>query len=728
MRWLTQLVLRRPRAVIGAWIFVLAAAAPFAMKLTGDLKAGGFNSPRSEAIVTQSVLKEAFGESPDSLLVVLQNPDGDVTTSLPAAKAAVARPEVTSVTDYTKQPTWLSKDRHTTFLQLGFGVSNTAVQNLTPVLEREVGAALHGVQVHVTGQPALDYQLNVHSKEDAERAEMIAFPVLFIVLLLVFRSVAAMVVPLLLAGATLVTTQALGYGVAQATDLSILFSNILTMVGLAVSVDYSLFIIKRYREELAKGASVPDALTTTMATTGHSVMFSGLAVVVALSTLFIPRIMAFTSIATGGVLVTAVAMAVSTTLLPAVLALMGHGINWGKVPLGSRTTRPAGEHGRIDRLTGRLHGKPALVLTGVLVGFAVLAFPASKLHIQVPVASASILPADDGARIGMEQIRDNLGVRGMFPVEVVLSTPQSGNPQALLATATKVGDYLKTKPEAANVLAVTNTPAAAKNLVWGTAGGRTVTRLVITPQDEPDSDATHQLVKDLRNDLPDLAAPGVKVDVAGATAQGVDFDKIVIHSAPVIIGVVAVATFIILALAFGSFLLPLLALAFNILIVAGSLGALTLIFQDGLNRSINSVTPLLLFAVMFGLSMDYMVIMISRVREAKFTDGLPHPEAVRAGLRQTAGLVNGAAIIMIAVFTAFLTAKISIVAELGTGLAIAVALDALIIPLALMPSTLLLIGNRVWGKRTPRGHSTAPLEGAQDGGNRDEHLADATVR
>jgi RND superfamily putative drug exporter len=726
MRWLTQLVLRRPRAVIGAWIFVLAAAAPFAMKLTGDLKAGGFNSPRSEAIVTQGVLKEAFGESPDSLLVVLQDPDGDVTRSLPAAKAAVARPEVTSVTDYTTQPTWLSKDRHTTFVQLGFGVDNTAVQNLTPVLEREVGAKLDGVQVHVTGQPALDYQLNVHSKEDAERAEMIAFPVLFIVLLLVFRSVAAMVVPLLLAGATLVTTQALGYGVAQATDLSILFSNILTMVGLAVSVDYSLFIIKRYREELAKGASVPDALTTTMATTGHSVLFSGLAVVVALSTLFIPRIMAFTSIATGGVLVTSVALAVSMTLLPAVLRLMGHRINWGKVPIGGKPRR-TGDHGRLDRLAGRLHGKPALVLSSVLVGFLVLAFPASKLHIQVPVASASILPADDGARIGMEQIRDNLGVRGMFPVEVVLSTPRSSDPQALLDTATKVNAYLKTKPEAAKVLDVTNVPAAAKGAVWGTAGGRTITRVVVTPQDEPDSDATHRLVKDLRGDLPDLAAPGVKVDVAGATAQGVDFDKIVLHSAPVIIGVVSLATFVILTLAFGSLLLPLLALAFNVLVVAGSLGALTLIFQDGLNRSINSVTPLLLFAVMFGLSMDYMVIMISRVREAKFDDGLPHPEAVRYGLRQTAGLVNGAAIIMIAVFLAFLTAKISIVAELGAGLAIAVALDALIIPLALMPSTLLLIGDRVWGKHAHRRHQAKTAVEVTEGST-GEHLADAAVR
>jgi len=276
-----------------------------------------------------------------------------------------------------------------------------------------------------------------------------------------------------------------------------------------------------------------------------------------------------------------------------------------------------------------------------------------------------------------------------------------------------VADYAKTRPETAAVAGVAT---------GSTVDGRTITQVVITPRDEPDSDATHQLVKDLRRDLPGLAAPGVDVDVAGATAQGVDFDNVVLHAAPVIVGVVALATFVILALAFGSLLLPLLALLFNGMVVGGSLGALTLIFQDGFGRSINSVTPLLLFAVMFGLSMDYMVIMISRIREARF-GGLTHGEAVRHGLRQTAGLVNGAAVIMVAVFLSFLTAKISIVAELGTGLAIAVMLDALIIRLMVMPTTLLLIGPRVWG-RTARTQAIPPLP---EGGDR-EHLADASVR
>jgi putative drug exporter of the RND superfamily len=717
MRHLTRLVIHRPRLVVAAWIFVLAAAAPFAMQLTGALKAGGFNSPRSEAIVAQGVLQGAFHESPDTLLLVLRDDEGDVTRAVPAAKAALARPEVTSVSDYTADPSWLSKDRHTTFLQLGFGVDNTAVQNLTPVLEKDVAARLSGVEVHVTGQPALDYQLNVHSKEDAERAEMIAFPVLFLVLLLVFRSVAAMIVPLLLAGATLVVTEAVGYGIAQVTDLSILFSNIITMVGLAVAVDYSLFIIKRFRDELARGENVEDALTTTMATVGHSVLFSGLAVVVALSALFIPRVMAFTSIATGGVVVTAVALAVSMTLLPAVLRLLGHRINWGALP---RRTRKAGTTGRLDRAAGRLYGKPALVLATLVIGFAALAFPATKLHIQVPVASASILPEDDGARIGMEQIRDNLGLRGMFPVQVVLS---GGSDADLRTTAAKVADYAKGRPETAAVMGVSTLPAGAPTeQLWSTVDGRTITRVVITPQDQPDSDATHQLVKDLRHDLPALAASGVDVDVAGATAQGVDFDNVVLRAAPVIVGVVALATFVILALAFGSLLLPLLALLFNAMVVGGSLGALTLIFQDGFGRSINSVTPLLLFAVMFGLSMDYMVIMISRIREARF-GGLTHDQAVRHGLRQTAGLVNGAAVIMVAVFLSFLTAKISIVAELGTGLAIAVLLDAVVIRLMVMPATLLLIGHRVWGRKART--ITTPL--LPEGGDR-EHLADAAVR
>jgi putative drug exporter of the RND superfamily len=229
---------------------------------------------------------------------------------------------------------------------------------------------------------------------------------------------------------------------------------------------------------------------------------------------------------------------------------------------------------------------------------------------------------------------------------------------------------------------------------------------VVTPTADPDTTTAHRLVKDLRSEVSAVRGTGITAQLAGATATGSDFDNLVVRSLPLVVGVVAVLSLLILTFAFGSVPLPLLALAFNGMVVAASLGALALISADA-QDTINSVTPLMLFAVMFGLSMDYMVIMISRMRELH-AEGLHHREAVIGGLSRTAGLVNGAAVIMVAVFASFSSAQISIVREIGISLAIAVVLDAVVIRRLVMPATLLLIGERVWGRRRQRTDAAGP--------------------
>ncbi|PSM41585.1 MMPL family transporter [Streptomyces dioscori] len=733
MKKIAQLAVARPKAVIAAWLLLLALAVPFALQLEGALKTGGFSDPRGESVKAQRTLERAFDEAPNSLLVVLHSKNGSVEDAVAPAREAVRRDGVSAVTDRATHPEWLSKDGRTTFIQVGFTSDNTTVQNLVPDLRDDVRDAVGAnVQADVTGAPALDYALNVHSKEDVTRAEMIAFPVLFVVLLLVFRSVAAMVVPLLMAGVTLMLTQSIGYGMTRFTDVNSLFTNIVSMVGLAVAVDYSLFIVKRFREELADGRAVDDALDRTMRTVGHSVLFSGLAVVVALSALFIPRAMSFTSIALGGVAVSLVAVAIAVTLLPAVLSLLGDRINWGTLrsrkTAGKTAGKAVGENagedagksgatgGRSDgRSGGRFSGRPGLVLAGLVVLFAALAAPAAQLTLRVPVASADILPSDDSARIGMERIKQDIGVREMFPVQVVLSADRD-QADALLRSTTDVASYARTAPGADKVQDVTSLglPAAslAKALadpsglgageraalgqLWTLDGDRLVTRVVVTPGADPDSSAAHHLVDDLRDHLKDRADSAVTVRLAGATATGSDFDDLVLRSVPLVVASVALLSFLILLFAFRSVLLPLLALAFNIAVVGASLGFLALVSGND-DHSINSVTPLMLFAVMFGLSMDYMVIMISRMRES-YLGGLSHRESVLGGLARTAGLVNGAAAIMVAVFASFTSAQISIVRELGISLAVAVVLDALVIRRLVMPATLLLVGDRVWGR------------------------------
>ncbi|WP_322768208.1 MMPL family transporter [Frankia sp. Cr1] len=731
IRRLATVVCARPRTVVVGWLVLFVLAAPFGLALNAHLKAGGFTDPRSSAGDAAAVLERAFHIPPHTLLVVLHTDAGQVTDFVPAARASAAGlADVTAVRDYGDDPALLSQDRRTTLLTVSVNASDTVAQNLAPTLSSAVSGAVHGAQVDVTGQPALDYALNVHSKKDVEHAEMIAFPVLFVVLLLVFRSVAAMLVPIGVAVVAITCTQGLAYGIAHVVDLQILFTNALSLIGLAVAVDYSLFIVKRFREELRRGGDVPAAVTTAMATAGHSVVFSGLAVMTALLALFVPRIMVFASIGLGGFMVTAVAMAASMTLLPAVLRLLGHRIDWGTVRLGGRAAIPTATAaaGTVPPPVPRLYRRPAIVLALAVAGMLALAWPMTALRLEVPVASASILPADDEARKGFDLVRANLQARDLFPVQVVLtSSGGAGGTARLVDAATRAAAVAAKTPTVGGVSSVASLglrrdalitaidsdraslPVGARTALdqlWSTGAGETaVTQLVVTPTADPDSTATHDLVRRLRSELPAAAGSGVTVAVTGVTAQGVDFDHVVVRSMPVIIGLVAVATFLILLAAFGSWAVPVLALAFNGLVVTAGLGALVLICQHGLHQSVNSVTPVLLFAVMFGLSIDYMVIMMSRIKEFH-SAGEPYSWAVLGGLGRTASMVNSAALVMVAVFAAFATAQISVVQQLGIGLALAVILDTVVIRRVILPAALLLAGPRVW--RRP-GAPTAPI-------------------
>ncbi|MFF1254767.1 MMPL family transporter [Pseudarthrobacter sp. NPDC058329] len=704
---ITRAALKHPRSVLAGWLLILALSVPFALQLDGSLSAGGFTNPRAEALVTQTTVEEAFGDEPNQLLIAVDAdaPLGD--SSLPQLVEPLKEAGATTIQTPADNPDFLSSDGRTALIMAGFPGDNTSIQNKVPDLQKAVENKIPGASVYVTGQPALDYQLNVHSKEDATRAEMIVFPILIIVLLLVFRSVAATLVPLLMAGTALGVASAIGFAVTRFTEISILYSNIVSMIGLAVAVDYSLFIIKRYREELDAGNKTGAALAVASATAGRSVIFSGVAVAVALVALFIPNVMAFTSIALGGVVVTLIAIALSITVLPAALSLLGHRINWGTVRLPTRfQSRPA-------RSAGPAGGKrPRVLAAAGIAAMLLVALPVLGISLQSPVASATVLPAGDPARTGLETIEERIGHKGLFPVQVVLSTEDSTPLPDVLATVERVSDYAGSQPGVAAVTSLTSggvtgeqlaaalaTPAGAEGAagLWAHEDGRYTTRILVDPSEGPDSVRAHQLVSDLRSHV-DEAAAGYTTGVTGATAQGVDFDNTLIESIPLIAGVVFVLTFLMLAFAFRSIILPVLALFFNTLVLLASLGLLTGIVSAASNAPLNSVTPVLLFAVMFGLSMDYMVIIIARIVEA-FGHGKPFTEAVTSGVRGTRSMINSAAIIMVAVFASFSSAQISIVREIGIGLAIAVILDALVVRMFIMPAVLRVLGPRVLGPR-----------------------------
>jgi RND superfamily putative drug exporter len=703
---------RAPRLVLTAWVILVAVFAALALQLDGALSGGGFTAPRAEALLTQADIERDFGDSPNQVVVVLDADDAIDPGVIDDASALLRENGAASVTTPRERPDYASSDGRTVVITAGFDGDNTVAQNLTPDLQEALATLVDGVDGYVTGQPALDFQLNAHSKEDALRAELIVFPVLIIVLLIVFRSVAAAIVPLLIAGSSLAVALGVGYLIARETDVSNLYSNIVSMIGLAVSVDYSLFIVKRFREELDRGRSVRAAVDVAMARAGHSVLFSGAAVIVALSALLVPRVMAFTSIALGGMIVTAVALVLTHTVLPAILGLLGRRIDWGRVPLPTRARRtPAGRPSPMRAAPTR--AVSAIIALVGIAGLVAVSSPALGLSLQSPVASATVLPPDDPARVGLDVAADRIGVDDLFPLQVVVSADTGEQLVADVTTATRL---LESHDEVASVTSVATAgidPAALPALLtegdapaelgalWTEGPRGPVARLLVTTDDGPDSVAAHDLVREIRTDLPDELDASSTVAVAGATAQGLDFDETLIGALPTIALLVFVATFVLLVVAFRSVTLALLALAFNALVVGASLGALTLVQSATSDVPLNSVTPVLLFAVMFGLSMDYMVIIIARIAETVARGG-DFGSAVGDGLRATRPMINSAALIMIVVFLAFMTGRISIVREIGLGLAIAVALDAVVIRTVVLPSVLRAIGPRVFGQRARR--------------------------
>ncbi|WP_422935835.1 MMPL family transporter [Sinomonas sp. P47F7] len=723
MNRVTRFSIARPWTVIVGWIIIFLVSAAGAIQLDGALSAGGFTNPRAEALTTQADVEKAFGDQPNQIIVAVDSKTAQDAGSLAPLVTVLQDAGASTITGPSQNPKFLSADRKTAVIVAGFGGDNTAVQNKVPDLQRSLSGKIADASVYVTGQPALDYQLNVHSKEDATRAEMIVFPFLIVVLLLVFRSVVATLVPLLMAGTALAVASALGFVATRFTDISILYSNIVSMIGLAVAVDYSLFIIKRYRDELAAGKDAVAALETATKTAGRSVVFSGIAVAVALVALFIPNVMAFTSIALGGVLVTLVAIGLSVTVLPAGLKLLGGRINWGTIRLPSgRGRQDAAKGGRRTLAGGR---RPALVgLLGV-AAMLLAAVPVLSISLQSPVASATVLPSGDPAREGLTVIDRNIGHEGLFPIQIVVSAPAGTSTQDVAERVESLTASAKAKAGVAAVTSVTSTGASPAQVqaalgnpqtaagfkgLWSEQNGRTTARILVDTVEGPDSVRAHELVKEFRADGEAAPAP-FTVHVTGATAQGVDFDETLVGSIPLIAGLVVVLTFVMLAFAFRSFLLPLLALFFNSLVVLASLGLLTGLLSLGGSAPLNSVTPILLFAVMFGLSMDYMVIIMSRIVEA-YRSGSDFHVAVTTGVRATRSMINSAAIIMVAVFVSFSSAQISIVREIGFGLAIAVILDALVVRMFIMPAILRAAGPRVLGRASAGHGSDVPREAA----------------
>ncbi len=731
MRKIINWVTGHPKSIIAIWIVIVGSMASFAIKLPSVLSAGGFSSPNSPSTYAQQIISDHFPQlSPETVIVVLDDKKTLFTT--PASRVIVsdmtqrlkASPAVANVESSANSPAGVfsGDNGHATFLRVRLATRNdSTAQNLVPQIQAIVNAGLSsGEHAFVTGGPALGQGLNVATQQDVTSAERIAFPLLILVLLLVLRSVVASVLPLVIAGFALPVTMGLSYFISRGHQLNILLTNAISMIGLGVIIDYCVFIISRFRSELTN-LGPEQALHRSLYSAGRAVFYSGMTVIVSLTALFLPKLTIFTSIALGGVLVVIVSVIAAWTLLPALLMLLGPRVNALRIGRAQSTSK--GNQGWY-RWTTRLMKQPVGYFFSGVVLLAILAVPVLGLKMQVPVASANQLPTSASSRQGLDFLTKHFAVGNLFPVQIVLGGNGTFATRFNLATIASVANDLARVPDVKSISGPTSwVPNLSlsgyldlyqnpSTLSPGEAGAisrwvyqskdRWYAIIDVTPGTSANDARTHALIGVVRSQLSNLLSKSQMTSwVGGQNATGYDFDASVIGRFPEIIAAVFLITAIVLAWTFKSLVIPLQAIVLNALVTIASLGVLVAIFQMGFGHivanpaPINSVTPVIVFAVLFGLSMDYEVFIVSRIRE-RHENGNTLTESIALGVSDTARLVTGAAAIMIAVFVAFAATPLGVVQQLGIALATAIFLDALVVRTILVPTIMRIFGNANW--------------------------------
>ena len=719
---------RRRWIVLTAWVLVLLAALPFAAKQTDHLTSGGFEVPGSQSQVVSENIARFEGAQRDQLAVVLARREGAdaaavraqvdrverIADSLPhvelAPQAAAAAGRDAASASITVVPLRVSGDRDET--------ADMAVDFRDELLAGGKGA----VEPHLVGQQALWAGMQDLTKDDLESAERIGFPVVLIILLAVFGSLAAAALPLALGFASVMITGAIVFFLSQATPMSVFVTNIASMIGIGVAVDYSLFVLARYREEIRGGAERPDARRLALRTSGLAVTFSGITVMLSLAGLFLVGSTTIRSMAMGAIIVVAISILAAVTLLPVLMSLMGRrayargrlAVVFGLLVRNFRTrrrrrgsTQPAVRRGFWERWTAAVTRRPwvsALSTAGVLLA---LAIPA--LSLDFGNGALRQFPEGNETRVGAELAAQRTGPGAAGPVQAVveLDTGRASDDANRAALASYVTE-LRRDPEVAQVAP----PRPSRD-------GRAAL-ITVVPRHDPESDASEALVDRMRADPGPLRGVA-EIQVGGATAFNADFVDLVSGSMWKILLFVLVFSYLVLFLLLRSVLLPLKAVVMNLLSVAAAYGVLVMFFQygwfDGLIGYdslgyVNAMTPPFLLAIVFGLSMDYEVFLLSRIRERYEATG-DTQRAVAEGLRASAGTISSAALIMVAVFCVFAFTGTPSIKEIGVGMSVAIALDATLVRLILVPATMEIMGRWNWWlpKRVDRVLPHAGFEG-----------------
>jgi len=689
-----------PWRTMAIWVVLLVTAGVLSSQLLGEALTTSVSfTDNPESTQAAELIKEVRGESADTEFVVITH---DAATAadpgyvafvaeVQAGVAALGPDVVNGVGSYLNEDGPISESGHTVLLPVMIAGGDPDVVAANSELVRQAVTAIEtpdGYEALVAGPQTLANDVNRIAEEDLATGETIGIGVALVVLVLVFGTVASGIIPIILGVAAIAVAMGLAALVGQVFELSFFVTNMITMIGLAVGIDYSLFIVSRYREERANGFDKVDAITRAGSTATRAVFFSGLTVVLALVGMLLLPNTIFRSLGIGAILVVMVAVLASMTLLPAILSLMGDRINWLRV----RRRGSLDRRGRFwDRITKLVMGRPVVSLV-FSVGILIIA-ATSFFSINTGFAGVSTLPDEIDSKQAFEILETEFSGGLTSPVEIVVQGDGVGATLAALeAGITADGGYgpYVVDPDSTDDLAI----------------------LSVALVGDVNSIESLDAVRQLRTEVvPDAIAPGTDVYVGGETATTVDFLTQTDNYTPIVFAVVLGLSFVLLTVAFRSIVIPAKAIAMNLLSVAAAYGLVVAFFQVGVGpewvKDIASVLgfsqveviedwiPLFLFSVLFGLSMDYHVFLLSRIKERFDVTG-NNTESVAYGLRTTGALITGAAVIMVAVFAGFAAGRLVTFQQMGFGLAVAVLLDATIVRTILVPASMKLLGKWNW--------------------------------
>jgi RND superfamily putative drug exporter len=722
-------IIKRTVLVLAIWLLVTVGLGTMIPTFLNGLGGASFAVDGSPAQRTQDLLSSRFhSASSEQDLVVFHS--NRLVASNPAYRLAVeqalsslkGKPHVKSlISPYDQSPiSQISSDEHTAFIIVGLSGSDSELQKNSSVLAGNLTHSTDDMKVYLTGASPLNADVIEQENSDLAKADTIGLPIAFLVLLIAFRSVIAASLPLFLG----VTGVSIAFGVlgllSKWMHFDVFVESAVTMLGLAFGIDYSLMIVTRFREELASGRSPDMAIRNTMRTAGKAVLFSGITVLISLSGLLLVRSPLFKGLGVGSICTVGVMLALSLTLLPIILRMLGKHINSLQILPHRRGAMPDVEQGYWARWAHFVMRRPTLVTLMTVILLVLMAWPVGGLQLGLNLGTGTL--KDQPSAQGLRLIEQAFSPGLTSPIQVVASRSSGSFTDNDLAALSALSKRLQNDPRVASV----SSPTLSLDALTGNHGlvafrtaeqtqvlsgqvnidqGSNVAIITVVPRAAADSETSIRLASDITsNMIPANTQSDLHFGLTGLSAQIVDLNAEVYRSLPVVLSFVLGLSFLLLAFNFRSLVLPLKAIVMNLFALSATIGLMVVVFQHGFGQHllgftspgyIQSYLPLLTFVILFGLSMDYEVFLLTRIQE-EWHKTHDNTAAVALGIEHTARVITNAAAIMIVVFASFLVARMLEIKQLGFALAIAVLIDATLIRLLLVPAAMRLLGRWNW--------------------------------